>query len=225
MKTNIIRTLLLGAALLPVSVLAGSYDANVKVSKLRSIVAGNDIVVTMHLNMDSLLMRSNQLMAYTPVITDGAGNSLPLQSVLITGRNEHYVYLRKGNKNYPDAVEVRRKNGTQQTYAYKRTATYQPWMDNARLSVKVDTCGCGDIDGQGIVQGPPAVFTPKPLMAFITPKVEERKVRNVTGRAFIDFPVDKTVLYPEYRKNPRELAKITETIDKVGRTRTCPSPT
>lgn len=213
MKANIIKALFIAAILFPMTVLADA--SNVKISKLCSRLADNNIVVTMQLNMDSLRMRSNQLMVYTPVISDSIGNSLPLQSVLITGRNEHYVYLREGNKNYPNAVEVRRKNGTVQTYAYKNAINYQPWMDNARLSVKVDTCGCGNIEGQGVVPGPPAVFRPKPFMAFVMPKVEATKVREEKGSAFIDFPVDKIVLYPEYRKNPRELAKIVETINKV----------
>ena len=35
------------------------------------------------------------------------------------------------------------------------------------------------------------------------------------GRAFIDFPVDRVELHPNYRKNPTELQKIIETINLV----------
>lgn len=51
--------------------------------------------------------------------------------------------------------------------------------------------------------------------AFVRPAAEARKERREEGRAFIDFPVDKIELYPEYRNNPRELAKIIETINVV----------
>ena len=41
------------------------------------------------------------------------------------------------------------------------------------------------------------------------------KTRELAGRAFIDFPVNMTNLYPNYRNNPVELAKIIATIDSV----------
>lgn len=40
-------------------------------------------------------------------------------------------------------------------------------------------------------------------------------MRHEEGRAFIDFPVDKITLYPEYRENPREIEKIVNTINLV----------
>ena len=41
------------------------------------------------------------------------------------------------------------------------------------------------------------------------------KSRSLSGSAFIDFPVNKTVIYPEYRRNTVELGKIEATIDSV----------
>ena len=44
---------------------------------------------------------------------------------------------------------------------------------------------------------------------------EDVKKRSIEGSAFLDFPVNKITIYPEYRKNPSELQKIRETIDVV----------
>ncbi len=41
------------------------------------------------------------------------------------------------------------------------------------------------------------------------------KERQLSGRAFIDFPVNKIEIYPDYRSNPRELSVIRATIDSV----------
>ena len=50
---------------------------------------------------------------------------------------------------------------------------------------------------------------------FVAPKAEARKERKLEGQAYIDFPVDKTTIYPDYRRNRTELAKIRATIDSV----------
>lgn len=51
--------------------------------------------------------------------------------------------------------------------------------------------------------------------SFITPQMEERKVREESGRAYLDFPLNETTIYPEYRNNPAELAKIKRSIDLI----------
>lgn len=43
----------------------------------------------------------------------------------------------------------------------------------------------------------------------------KRRARSLSGSAYIDFPVDLTVIYPDYRRNTVELAKIGATIDSV----------
>ena len=41
------------------------------------------------------------------------------------------------------------------------------------------------------------------------------KVRRLAGRAFLDFPVNETAIYPDYRRNPDELRRINNTIDSA----------
>ena len=59
----------------------------------------------------------------------------------------------------------------------------------------------------------PVPYTPRPV--YVRPTAEAVKSRSLSGSAFIDFPVNKTVIYPDYRRNTAELGKIEATIDSV----------
>ena len=59
------------------------------------------------------------------------------------------------------------------------------------------------------------IYCPQYQLAYITPQAEEEKTRQLSGRAFIDFVVDKTDIRPNYRGNAAELAKVMKTIDVV----------
>ena len=59
----------------------------------------------------------------------------------------------------------------------------------------------------------PKVYTP--VFVYLPPDIEPVKVREVKGSAYIDFPVNRTEIYEDYRKNPVELRKIRQTIDVV----------
>lgn len=54
-----------------------------------------------------------------------------------------------------------------------------------------------------------------PVLPFIMPQREDTKRRVLSGRAFLDFPVNETIIYPKYRRNPQELRRICHTIDSA----------
>lgn len=54
-----------------------------------------------------------------------------------------------------------------------------------------------------------------PLLPYCIPDPEGSKHRSVAGRAFLDFPVNETVIYPKYRRNPSELKRIQSTVDSA----------
>lgn len=54
-----------------------------------------------------------------------------------------------------------------------------------------------------------------PILPMIMPDAEDTKMRQLHGHAFLDFPVNETIIYPSYRKNPSELAKIKASVDSV----------
>lgn len=54
-----------------------------------------------------------------------------------------------------------------------------------------------------------------PPLPLVMPDPEDTKLRYVSGHAFLDFPVNETIIYPQYRKNPEELARIKKMVDSV----------
>lgn len=54
-----------------------------------------------------------------------------------------------------------------------------------------------------------------PPLALIAPAPEDTKLRQIVGHAFLDFPVNETVIYPDYRKNPEELTRIYKSVDSA----------
>ena len=54
-----------------------------------------------------------------------------------------------------------------------------------------------------------------PALPFKIPGAEDTKNRAIEGRAFLDFPVNETVIYPRYRRNPEELQRLNKTIENA----------
>lgn len=54
-----------------------------------------------------------------------------------------------------------------------------------------------------------------PALPYILPAAEDVKVRRISGRAFIDFPVNETIINPNYRRNPQELRRILAMVDSA----------
>lgn len=184
----------------------------VTVKNVRVENTNNNMVVNLDLNMDSLDLPSNMRLVFTPMVTNNTEQRL-MPQIVVNGRKQEISYKRKGYKDFADnAVVVRRKNNTAQTLHYSAVLPYEKWMKNADVVVAEDLCGCGDIKDQNTVE---LKRMRTPFMPYMRPEAEAQKVRHEQGRAFIDFPVDKITLYPDYRNNPRELDKIVSTINLV----------
>lgn len=179
--------------------------------------AGNDIVLKTTFVLDSLRMGSNRQMVVTPVLEGRGGQIALFRPLMINGRRQHIYYQRNGNKRYPDAMEVRYEKGKAQSVDYLESLPYEEWMDGAGLRFATDTCGCGNLLGSNGGEVRQLNFHPESgmLLAFLPPVAAPDPIASVTGKAYLDYPVNRTELYPDYRNNPRELHKIIETIDKV----------
>ncbi len=179
------------------------------------ILVGMDITIPADMQISS-----DRMMTLTPIIQseDGSANKT-LPEVVVYGRRRKIVNEREGN--IPkDAFEVlRRQKGVEQTINYTARVPFEEWMNGASLELLADLCGCGN----HVQQEEKAIVMPihlvryviQPHIAFVTPVAEEIKARAEEGKAFLDFPVNKTTIYPEYRGNPGELQKIRATIDLV----------
>ncbi|MBQ2858590.1 MAG: DUF3868 domain-containing protein [Bacteroidaceae bacterium] len=188
---------------------------SVSISENNMIMVGMDITIPADMEISS-----DRVLTLTPVLkTNDDSQNKVLPEVVVYGRRRAIVHEREGNVS-KDAFEIlRRKNGTEQVVNYTARIPFEPWMNGATLDLMADLCGCANhVQEEDMATVMPVNlirYTVVPHIAFVTPEVEEVKARAEEGKAYLDFPVNKTIIYPEYRKNPEELKKIIATIDLV----------
>ena len=180
--------------------------------------SGDQLLVDLTFDLSDLSLSSGQSLRYLPVIQKG-DSVRPLLPLLVNGRDRQILYERTGRSLVANhEYAVRRKNGTTQQLDYHARVPFATWMNRSELVMITDLCGCGWA-AQANQREPLFPITleqpaPNPLLAYIAPQTEV-KHREKSGSAFLDFPVNRTEIHPDYRQNPLELAKIRETIESV----------
>lgn len=199
--------------------LAGSQiqinNKAVSLSADAQLLVGMDVTVPADLEISS-----SSMLTLTPILVEkgenGANKTLP--AIFVYGRNRQLL-AERSNKIPADAFEVvRRDNGTAQTVHYTARVPYEKWMNGADLKMMGIISGCANcLKDEDLAQVYPVLLEPykvQPLIAFVKPEAEVKQ-RAEKGNAYLDFPVNQTKIYPEYRRNPMELAEINRTINVV----------
>ena len=199
--------------------LAGSQiqinNKAVSLSADAQLLVGMDVTVPADLEISS-----SSMLTLTPILVEkgenGANQTLP--AIYVYGRNRQLL-AERANKIPADAFEVvRRDNGTAQTVHYTARVPYEKWMNGADLKMMGTISGCANcLKDEDLAQVYPVLLEPykvQPLIAFVKPEAEIKQ-RAEKGNAYLDFPVNQTKIYPEYRRNPMELAEINRTINVV----------
>lgn len=190
----------------------------VSVSKFKAVRSGELMKVDMTLDISKLDVESNRAVLLTPRITSkSTADSLELPSVGIYGRRRYYHYVRNGESMLSGKDETTLRAGNRpDTIGYHIIVPYNDWMDNSLLSMHRSDWGCCSSilsEDDGILGSHYSGFFPQ--LVYVRPEGCIEKHDSLEGSAFIDFPVNKTVIYPDYRRNTVELGKIQATIDSV----------
>lgn len=188
-------------------------NRGIGVEELIVTLTGESVSLDMKLNLDSLDLPANTRLVYTPVVKTRNGMTA-MPEIVINGRRQHIMYERGDMKGTLDgrAVVVRRLNGKAQTVAYRAEAPLKAGVADYDVEICEDLCGCGDSIGADSYL---LKRSRKPVVAFVRPAAEARKERHIDKTAYIDFPVNRTELHPDYRRNPAELDSIVKTINMV----------
>lgn len=177
---------------------------------------GKYLTVEMGVDLTALDVDVNRAVVLTPRLVNGA-DSVDLPSIGIYGRRRYYYYVRNGISTISGESEKSfRASKKPEQLEYDNLVLYKDWMDGATLKFHRSDWGCCQtIVAQyvGELGRHHEAFFPE--LVFVQPKVEIMKSRSLSGTAFIDFPVNQTVIYPDYRRNTAELGKIQATIDSV----------
>lgn len=216
MKKIIVTTMALIA--ICISTNAQSIVDGIDVTGLQMERNGQYMVVDMNIDMSGLKVRSNEAVLFTPRLV-GANDSIDLPSVGVYSHNRYYYYVRNGKSMLSGADEKSYKASQKpNTLAYHQIVPYQSWMSDAYFYMHRSEYGCCNtlLDEQdGLLGQYYERDTFFPELIYVQPVAELEKHRSLEGSAYIDFPVDQTIIYPEYRRNTVELGKIQATIDSV----------
>lgn len=217
-RTTFILAALLGMAYMCEAVAQNTKDIipGVSIGNFNMNREGKYLAVEMDLDMGGLDVDANRAVLLTPRLVNGT-DSIDLPSVGIYGRRRYYYYVRNGMGSISGENEkVYRASGKPESLAYDNLTEYKGWMDGATLKFYRSDWGCCHeilAEYEGILGRHREAFFPE--LVFVQPQAEVMKSRSLSGSAYIDFPVDQTVIYPDYRRNTVELSKIQVTIDSV----------
>lgn len=223
---NIKRILSVAALLLS---LTGTYKAHAQeyvaddllISSQSLTRNGNFLTVGMNLDLKELNLKKDQAVIYTPMLVNAA-DTMRLPSVGVYGRTAFYQYERGILKTVPSELQtVLRYSKNMEIHAYEQNLIYDGWMNGSSLIVKRDFYGCAGCNEGEVITDELVAYNEGELLDIYPPLIykaaiaEGIKTRELSGRAYVDFPVNKIVIYPEYRNNTYELGKIIATIDSV----------
>lgn len=188
----------------------------VSVGDLKMERNGAYLTVDMTLGLKGLDVDGNRAVLLTPRLVNGS-DSLDLPSIGIYGRRRYYFYVRNGESMLTGNDEKSFKASEKpDDITYHNNVSYADWMNGANLSLHRSDYGCCNTllaEQDGYLGHHMEVFFP--TLVYVQPVAETVKHRSLEGSAFIDFPVNMTVIDPGYRRNTAELGKIQATIDSV----------
>lgn len=205
-----------------------------------TLTENGNINIKMDADLSHVKMKSNLETVYTPMLVNGS-DTIRFESFSITGRKRFisdrrnkrlpYYTFYKGNLYVKDEKVSKAqyvntsvaKALRSSTWNIELTTKYKPWMESAVFMLKAESRGCANClkKVKGINTFTPIAetdfkeikFTPE--LIYVTPVAEAVKLREISARAYVDFPVNKIEIYPDYRNNEEELGKIISTIDSV----------
>ena len=189
----------------------------------KAVTLGEDaqLLVGMDVTLPAdMKVGTNGVLALTPILVekDDAGANKALPAIYVYGRTRQLVAERTG-KIPTDAFKVvRRDNNQTQTIHYTARVPYENWMNGSDLKMMGTVSGCADcLQEENLAYISPVLlerYSPQPAIAFVKPEAEIKQ-RAEKGSAYLDFPVNQTKIYKDYRRNPYELAEINRTIQVV----------
>lgn len=206
--------------LLMLSLAISSFGQGIVTMDIRDFKEKNDsLILNYKVNIPSYIVETGQGLRISPILE--AGDSIVfLPRVTILGGNKHKV-LNRYHKNSELGNPPTTMKPDSIPYDYQIRLPYQMWMDTARLCIRQEVAG---YRGAKVVTryllsdrvdlAPRTPYRVNPQVSYIVPEKEEKR-RKRQGKAYLDFQVGRSVILPDFRRNPEELQKINDVIQEV----------
>ena len=193
---------------------SGTVIRNAEISRHR-----DSVTVSMQMDVTDTRIKSGGSLILAPRLSgaDGKGSAY-VPPVELMGRKRR-IYLQRNPETAYTSDEmyrvIEKKRKEKQLVEYTVTLPYAAWMDHSRLQIVEDLCGCGKVESGNLNELTQADLSFRPRLAYVVPEAEPIKTRELSGKAFLDFRVNRTEIDPSYRQNPVELKRILASIDTV----------
>lgn len=207
---------------------AQDYKGNVLIESTEFLERNDSLIISFDIRVESNAVPQCSSMTFTPELRS-IRNNVHLPYVQLNGKarakiNERWFAVASENwlSTY-DApyILVNADKFTDEVITYSIGLLYQNWMDGASLYLRQELIGCRKQvnlytyklnDKVKLALREP--YKIQPLVSMVTP-AEEIKNRNRQGSAFLDFQVGRSVILPDFRRNPVELGKINDALVEV----------
>lgn len=200
---------------------AGDYDYVMRINRSALAVVDSNVVASFHVTAIQDVPAMQSVVLAPELVDTVTMRKVELPQVFINSRNQQIYFERYLKDEYPDAIALRKKNGKDLDIDYLRSVKYEPWMDNAVLKLKKQSCACSNPQDRGemiVASFPKEEVAPVINLypVYVLPPADKSvKVREERGSAFLCFEVDKWDIKPDYMTNPVELQKIHNSVNLV----------
>ena len=183
---------------------------------------GDKVAIAVDFDLGKSKVRTNDFYLITPQLVSNvdANKVCQLPPFMVAGKTRATVLERNERYgNQPDYMEthpqvVVRNNGLAQIYNYAAQVPFEPWMMDAHLELIEWASGCANCD-KGMTTTLLAeriLREPNFQLAYVSPKVEEVKVRSDKYTATIGFPVNSTQISASFANNQSVLNEVNDKV-------------
>ncbi len=181
----------------------------------------SQLTATMTLDLTKVQVKSNREVRFTPRLVKG-DQVKNFPAVVLSGR-KNLIYRARNEKYFINEdlnLLLKKDKKGAQLVDYSFDFPFEPWFDGADFVLVSDDCGCAATlltsNEMPLEKFTIPLVVLRPVMTFLEPVGEIQKSRSVVAEAFLDFPVNKYVIMPQFRNNHAELNKIKASIAAVA---------
>lgn len=213
------------AFLIPFLNLSAQENQGSKVRVIDSQVnkSGNDLMISMDLDLSNLDLKSQHMIVITPKLKSNSDNSeVTFKPVVLSGAKREKAINRAihfGDYQYENTPrDIRRWNNNSQTVSIKDTVSYQTWQRDARLVFEEEIMGCNcakNDQNEVLARILPPPMTPQFLVAVLVPEAEPVKQRSETYDAYLNFVVNRYELLRNFKNNAEVLDEVNEIVTEI----------
>lgn len=191
--------------------------------------SGDSLLLGFTFTLDSKLVAPCSAIIFEPRISDRKNHTMVFPYVQVNGETRAKLnsrwfticsgkWLEQYQRPYMQ-VNIHKYTGEKLNYFFR--VPYQEWMDEAKLTLQQEIIDCAgkvyqysytfDSSVKLMARQP---YQVQPQVALVTP-ADEPKIRNLQGSAYLDFQSGRSVILPDFRRNPVELGKINDALTDV----------